>query len=1527
MNVSDNLIDLDDDEEEDDDRTESVHNRNQDSDEEGWRNHGSNHMKSSLNLIQSDDISENEEELEEQFYQDDQDAKNQENLIGDNDLEDQLDLLEEENDDPALLQRDGFGGILQALALIFGFNGPILDVFKTGLIYSTFCTLYLFLISLLPYFFGFKIYNILKNIIINFLMKLNNTYDLDTFLSISSDNYIWKDLINIFLTSSISFSSSSLSLSNNIISLESFTFIKKLLIFLILIKNKLISLKFFTILINVNKLSSVFNIPLNFFDFFFIIFGYFLIILTILFIHIIFFIILAYILKKDVKIDYVDVNTINQNNRKDLLLLIFKFLVAILKIIKLTLLLIFRIFFIPLFVGFFILLIFSSTILPYNALDWINFLTFNAIGIYALTWVCGISFMLFISLSTLQWREILHPNLIGKLIRPQEPHAELIRSLSDDSLFYHIKKFFSSFFVYILLLFISLYIPVSTYLSIMKNDSSFSNYNNLIVTILSTLVKSSPVSTSIDQGASVNLTVSSVLDSTLDSLINLTSFSSSAIASTTNSTILLKDQYNNTLYNLLPPIITSNNSTFLSSLTPFSIINSLSNSINMLTSNTNSSFFSYLYFWYLAPEVQAPLELLTFYVIYLTLLESRKDFIGYTQHMWLVFVTKKLDLIHYFLPCPIRAIIPYQSYLQNNSILSNIKLKSDEKIFQITQDHLDEFDYYYNKINTKEISNSPIRPPYNLNDFIIIGSPLRRPLKGWDSRKVIKGIRWSFVNEFPTETEYNLSPKIRSVNYFYLKMFLFYVIILLQFIFFTISIIFIPLNFGRFLMNVFYVPIPLRHDPFCFFLGLFLLSTMFIYFIDLIYYNYYKKYDRKNYLTVKVNQIFNNIEDEENDAENREENDPNESEEDRRKRREKENKEGNIIELPPGFDENEADEDEEEENEQINFFQHQQGQQEQPQEEIEQIPQVPAAPANNLTQSQKLLISSIYNFRLFNLVKNYFQTLHNPSSFRLFFELFLTCLFFGLLVYFASSFTLFDLSVVLSAFSSISISSLDAAASAAASASNSTSFSSYFFTPTSPISYFKLNADVMLNSPSFFTLQNYSIFVYFFKYIYSILFNSISLSDYHYFKSLGVENFNFSPYYTTSSSFLSSFLPYNWSLNNLNLLCLGEITIFPLPFYLFIPSILWVFLSGFLILSLYYYIVFRYNKIIMQNFKNFIPKKIKNFNQKNINFIKNINNILNQQVKQTILKQQAITFRQYVIPYRKNSTSYKDKQNLNNLLNLINQNNQNNNQNNQRGQVNDPNPPINEELFNQQYRKLLEHEALIKDPSQFNSNISLNAALKNLHYFLTFIIRKNLKIFFSLFFFVAILTFIIASLICRNFYFFEYTSIKNVNILLYNSKILFHANNNALLSSASSALSSATSTAAASSSLTSSTPNPSLSILSYLLTLTSSSSSSFLVSSIISSFEIQNYYPISLLNYLKPLDFVSLNNYNLFFISNYKIFLISLRLSCLITLFKLVFYFFFFIMKKIIWNFNRIIRDSKYLIGFQLLNYKNKKNN
>ncbi len=74
---------------------------------------------------------------------------------------------------------------------------------------------------------------------------------------------------------------------------------------------------------------------------------------------------------------------------------------------------------------------------------------FGAIFIH---WVAGITFMLSVTVSVLQLREVFHPDLLARAIRPQEPQRDLLGNLLQEGGYTHAKRMILSLAIYALLL-------------------------------------------------------------------------------------------------------------------------------------------------------------------------------------------------------------------------------------------------------------------------------------------------------------------------------------------------------------------------------------------------------------------------------------------------------------------------------------------------------------------------------------------------------------------------------------------------------------------------------------------------------------------------------------------------------------------------------------------------------------------------------------------------------------------------------------------------------------------------------------------------------------------------------------------------------------------------------------------------------------------------------------------------------------------------------------------------------------------
>jgi E3 ubiquitin-protein ligase MARCH6 len=90
-------------------------------------------------------------------------------------------------------------------------------------------------------------------------------------------------------------------------------------------------------------------------------------------------------------------------------------------------------------------------------------------------WVAGITFMLLVTVSVLQLREVMHPDLLSQVIRPQEPQPDLLGNLLHETAATHAKRMLLSLIIYSALLYLQVRFPVQFVLS-----SSLGRYISLL---------------------------------------------------------------------------------------------------------------------------------------------------------------------------------------------------------------------------------------------------------------------------------------------------------------------------------------------------------------------------------------------------------------------------------------------------------------------------------------------------------------------------------------------------------------------------------------------------------------------------------------------------------------------------------------------------------------------------------------------------------------------------------------------------------------------------------------------------------------------------------------------------------------------------------------------------------------------------------------------------------------------------------------------------------------------------------------
>jgi E3 ubiquitin-protein ligase MARCH6 len=137
---------------------------------------------------------------------------------------------------------------------------------------------------------------------------------------------------------------------------------------------------------------------------------------------------------------------------------ILGFLECVGAIAKVVILLLIKMLFLPLLLGVWLdwatLSLFKKT-----WSDRIEFAGSDLFGSTFLHWVTGITFMLLVTVSVLQLREVAHPDILAGVIRPQEPQPDLLGNLLQESGATHAKRVLLSLGIYAVLLAVHIWIP------------------------------------------------------------------------------------------------------------------------------------------------------------------------------------------------------------------------------------------------------------------------------------------------------------------------------------------------------------------------------------------------------------------------------------------------------------------------------------------------------------------------------------------------------------------------------------------------------------------------------------------------------------------------------------------------------------------------------------------------------------------------------------------------------------------------------------------------------------------------------------------------------------------------------------------------------------------------------------------------------------------------------------------------------------------------------------------------------------
>ncbi|CAB9505838.1 ERAD-associated E3 ubiquitin-protein ligase DOA10 [Seminavis robusta] len=132
---------------------------------------------------------------------------------------------------------------------------------------------------------------------------------------------------------------------------------------------------------------------------------------------------------------------------------------ATIAVVKVGILLFLKMFLLPVLLGIW-LDASSMDLFGSSAEDRVVYAGRDVFSFILLHWVAGITFMLLVTVSVLQLREVAHADLLAHLIRPQEPQPDLLGNLLHDSVFAQTKRMLLSLGIYTVLLVLHVSLPV-----------------------------------------------------------------------------------------------------------------------------------------------------------------------------------------------------------------------------------------------------------------------------------------------------------------------------------------------------------------------------------------------------------------------------------------------------------------------------------------------------------------------------------------------------------------------------------------------------------------------------------------------------------------------------------------------------------------------------------------------------------------------------------------------------------------------------------------------------------------------------------------------------------------------------------------------------------------------------------------------------------------------------------------------------------------------------------------------------------
>jgi len=439
---------------------------------------------------------------------------------------------------------------------------------------------------------------------------------------------------------------------------------------------------------------------------------------------------------------------------------------ATVAIIKVCVLLFMKMFLLPLSLG---LWLDASTarLFGHDVASRLAFAGGDLFSFILLHWVAGITFMLLVTVFLLQLREVAHPDILARLIRPQEPQPDLLGNLMNETVLTHIKRMLLSLAIYAPLLTLHVTLPVMLFQA-----------------------------------------------SGLDSVF---------------------------------------------------------------------TFFHLNFYHLLTPQLQIPLELITFHLSMLALLERHKNTIGGLQHQWMKFMCRRMGLTEHILPRRIKAFeligtkavfMPHveEEVIKVDPFFSALATK-EEDIDQFVLSNIDEVPSSIvlgeQRLNgerilsvgersislpaTTEAENELLRLPTKIGRYRlrierdysatsaaqemkisffreIQGDEIKRPPEGWDDLGAggafVQG-RWAWAKERKSlieasvaeRTPFRSSSKEPRSVYLMTKVVILIILSWFAVIFTGLAILSCPLAVGRSFYHLLRIPQKYIHDPLAFCIG------------------------------------------------------------------------------------------------------------------------------------------------------------------------------------------------------------------------------------------------------------------------------------------------------------------------------------------------------------------------------------------------------------------------------------------------------------------------------------------------------------------------------------------------------------------------------------------------------------------------------------------------------------------------------------------------------------------------------------